>query len=447
MRHMRHRQRRGLRSDSGVGLAALVAAVACSGLVLAQTPAQTPPGPPPPTVGLVQTGLPLQPFRAGVILVTTDVIVRNQDGVFMSGLLRDDFQVFEDGVEQEIVSLVLVHGGRVYNHMLLSPPVQEGIILPASRPANTSGRIFVLFVDDLHLTPSLTPKVRAVFTEIAETLIHEGDLFGIISTGPSSIAVDMTYDRALLSAAANRIMGDGMTVREQVTAASSGRGPAEILYRAHVAFKTARDVLLNLEQVTNRRKVFIYLSNGYDFNPFPKARMWGNLPPGARNRANSQDVLDDQFPNPEEDPFAVSLGERFAFADLAAELAELTRVANRANTSFYSFDPRGLVAGPDIGDEEVSISEWNSHLSATQNSLRVLADLTGGLAVVNRNDFGDALRQIDAETSDYYILGFYTSNPDPTVRTRRLDVQVVGREGDDLDVRARTHYSLPRGPA
>ena len=72
--------------------------------------------------------------------------------------------------------------------------------------------------------------------------------------------------------------------------------------------------------------------------------------------------------------------------------------------------------------------------------------MTGGMAVVNRNDFGDALREIDAETSDYYILGFYTSNPDPTFRTRRLDVEIVGRE-DELNVRSRTHYTLPRGPA
>jgi hypothetical protein len=64
--------------------------------------------------------------------------------------------------------------------------------------------------------------------------------------------------------------------------------------------------------------------------------------------------------------------------------------------------------------------------------------------VVNRNDFDDALREIDAETSDYYVLGFYTSNPDPTVRTRRLRVEV--RDQDGLNIRARTYYTLPRPP-
>ena len=77
----------------------------------------------------------------------------------------------------------------------------------------------------------------------------------------------------------------------------------------------------------------------------------------------------------------------------------------------------------------------------TQQSLRMLADLTGGTAVVNRNDFEKAFREIDAETSDYYVLGFYTNNPDPTQRTRALDI-TVDREA--LDVKSRTSYTFAR---
>ena len=47
-----------------------------------------------------------------------------------------------------------------------------------------------------------------------------------------------------------------------------------------------------------------------------------------------------------------------------------------------------------------------------------MAEETGGFAVVNTNDFVGELKRIDAETSDYYVLGFYSSNPDPTKRTR-----------------------------
>ena len=442
------RQMRNSRSGnhSGVGAVALVAAVACSALVLAQAP----PEPAPSTVGQIEGGAPQPTFRAGVTLVTTDVIVRNRDGVFMPDLTKDDFRVLEDGVEQELVSLVLVHGGRVFTQLSLPAPVQEGIVLPSSRPANvTAGRIFVLFVDDLHLVTSSTPKVRQVFKEIADTLIHEGDLFGIISTGPSSLSIDMTYDRAMLYSALGRITGDGLDVDETLNMQVGARGPEELRFRAHVAFKTARNVLQNLEQVTNRRKVFIYLSNGYDFNPFvaTRARDPRNASLGPDDDEFNLDPdsqFYDRLPNPQTDPFRTGLA--FADVDLYTDLAELARAANRANTSFYTFDPRGLIAGPDI-DVNVDAGDWNTFVFKSQSSLRMLAELTGGMAVVNRNDFGDALQQIDAETSDYYILGFYSGNPDPTVRTRRLNVEMVGRDDDDIDVQSRTHYSLPRGPA
>ena len=454
---MRHMRRTGSGGHRGAGAAALVAAVGCSVLVLAQTQT-SPPEPAATSVGQIQQGVPQPTFRAGVTLVNTDVIPRHRDGSFVSDLSKDNFRVFEDGVEQEIARLLMVHGGRVFNQFVLPPPVREGIILPSARPTdNTAGRIFVLFVDDLHLVTSSTPKVRQVFKLIADTLVHEGDLFGIISTGPSSISIDMTYDRAVLYDAMERIIGDGLSIPDMIQSQDSSRGVTELLYRAHVAFKTAREVLRNLEQVTDRRKVFIYISNGYDFNPFPESRM--NSGPFGAQAAAARDAIGgggggfggDPYagiPDPSTDPFEVlrRQGQQFAYADLAAELAELTRVANRANTTFYAFDPRGLVAGMPI-DVNVPASEYSSFLFNTQNSLRMLAELTGGLAVVNRNDFGDAIREIDAETSDYYILAFYSANPDPTMRTRRLTVEIVGRDDEDIDVQHRTHYTLPREPA
>ena len=104
--------------------------------------------------------------------------------------------------------------------------------------------------------------------------------------------------------------------------------------------------------------------------------------------------------------------ETFSDADLAYELSEITRAANRANTTIYTIDPRGLVAGQDI-DEPVDPQEWGEHLRKTQDTMRVLADDTGGISVVNQNDFDKALKRIDADSSDYYILGYYSSNPDP----------------------------------
>src|SRR6185369_572421 len=99
-------------------------------------------------------------------------------------------------------------------------------------------------------------------------------------------------------------------------------------------------------------------------------------------------------------------GNEFAAADLAAELAELTREANRANTTMYTIDPRGLVAGPDLDQTTLDSTDWQDHVRETQSSLRVIADLTGGFAITGTNDFAKGLKKIDAATSDYYVLGY-----------------------------------------
>ena len=146
--------------------------------------------------------------------------------------------------------------------------------------------------------------------------------------------------------------------------------------------------------------------------------------------------------NQDINPFSMQ-GNRFAEADLVSELAELTRQANRANATLYTIDPRGLVAGQDL-DDEVPTQEWNAYVRDTQDSLRVLAEETGGIAVVNQNDFDKALKRIDNETSDYYVLGYYSSNPDPLRRTRKVEIKTTRPK---LNVWSRGEYTLRPMPA
>ena len=379
-----------------------------------------------------EQGTPGQPtFRAAANLVTTDVIVRDSREQFVADLQPGEFEVYEDGVRQEIVSMVLTHGGRVFNlQSPVAPPVQEGIILPVSRPSNdAAGRVFLVFVDDLHFEFGMTSRARRLIQQMLENLIHEGDLFGIVTTGTSSISQQLTYDRQVLEASIKKISGNGMRPDDVVRDTNSSQGPVELRYRAHVAFRTAYELVTNLEQLQNRRKAVIYISSGYDFNPFETSR---RDEMARRMGAAGEDLLTS--------PFYLSQvrGQQFAEADLIRELGELTRAANRANASFYTIDPRGLMAGADV-DQEIRTQEWLEYVRETQTSLRVLADETGGMAVVNMNDFESALKRIDAETSDYYVLGYYSSNPDPLRRTRQIEVKATR---PDLDVWSRTSYSL-----
>ena len=154
--------------------------------------AQTPQTPARAQAGQTQGQSPT--FRVQIDAVTMDVVVKDDQGRFVPDLKKDEFEIYEDGVKQEISSMTLSHGGRVSNLLEAPPPPPpEGIILPPVRKVqDTSGRIFLFFVDDLHLQFQNTGRVRELFKKIGKNLIHEGDLFGIVSSGPSSISIDMT---------------------------------------------------------------------------------------------------------------------------------------------------------------------------------------------------------------------------------------------------------------
>ncbi len=389
-------------------------------------------------------------FRVQIDAVTTDVIVKDDRGQFVADLTKDEFEVYEDGVKQTIASMTMSHGGRVTNVLEAPPPAPpEGIILPPVRRVNdTSGRIFLFFVDDLHMQFQSTGRVREIFKKIGRTLLHEGDLFGIVSSGPSSISIDMTYDRNRLEDAIKKMTGDGLKPSDIINGASGAGGPSELRHRAHVAFSTMEEALNNLERVHNRRKALVWVSEGYDFNPFQDSRLGLRDPssPFLQNQTASQMNNPDGSAgaNAANNPMAQQQkqSETFSDADLARELGDITRAANRANTTIYTLDPRGLVAGSDI-DEQVDPQEWNAFLRKTQDSMRVLAEETGGLAIVNQNDFDKALKRIDAESSDYYVLGYYSSNPDPTRRRRKIEVRVTRAK---LNVTSRTEYVLKSPP-
>lgn len=418
--------------------------IATGAALHAQTPAT--PVPPPPT-GAKPAGAqtPEAPAQGGVIrrtfdMITTDVIVRDNSGQFLADLKKDDFDVLEDGVKQELVSFVLTHGGRVYNASAPPPaPQMEGIILPASKPtSDAAGRIWLIFVDDLHLDFNNTGRIKDLFKKISRELVHEGDLFGIVSSGPSSLSIDMTYDRKRLDEAIEKISGSGLKPSEILDTPLGAEGPSEVRYRAHVAFDTAYGIMKNLESVHNRRKAFVYVSNGYDFNPFSETRKQNDQ---ALNQQLTGRTMDDggntNTSASDTNPF-MRQGNEFSFADLASEINELTREANRANTTIYTIDPRGLVGGPDL-DQKVDMMDYQNYVTTSQNSLRVIAEQTGGFATVNQNDFVKALKRIDAETSDYYVLGYYSSNPDPTQRRRKVEVKV---KRPNVDIHYRTEYTL-----
>ncbi len=392
-----------------------------------------------------QQAPPAQPtFRSGVTAVTTDVITRDKDGRFVSNLTKDDFVVLEDDVPQTITSFSLVHGGRTFN--MLSPataaPVAapEGIVLPSKRAVqDVAGRVLFIFVDDVHFEPEYTPHVRKLIQDISENLLHDGDLVAMLSSGPSSIQTGLTYDRKLVVASATKIRGSGLNAAEIFRNLETSQGPADVRNRAQMAFYTAYNLLADLEQVPNKRKALLYISTGYDFDPFASGRNSNDRIMGGR----FSDPL--RFLQQDKDNPYFRLPAANADIDLYSYMKELALSANRANVSIYAIDPRGLAGVVDAG-QYIDQSEWRTYLQKTQSTLRFMSEETGGFAVVNVNDFASEFKRIDAETSDYYIIGYSSSNPDPTRRVRRIDVKV---QKPDITVASRRAYSLktPGTPA
>ena len=414
-----------------------------------------PPAPPqqqkPPSGATAQGQRPT--FRARTDYITTDLRITTNKGVFVSGLTREDFQVYEDGVLQKIITFQPVVGGRALASFVAPAPRQlDGIILPQrAAPTDTQGRIFIVFIDDMHLQPSDTPIVRQTLKQIRDEVLKENDLVGIVSTGFSSIAQDLVYDPAhkRLNEAIEKVMGSAETPREIIDLPLTTGGVQKLRYNANVAFKTAYEILGQAARRTDRRKAFLYVSSGYSFNPFRDSRfekakeMLGiqTAPPdpnsGDGSSGTGNPALDNRLPG--ENPFDRP-GSEFAEMDLISELAYLTDEARRANVVFYTIDPRGLMAGPNIGDK-LTQEEWREFYTTSISSLHILGDNTGGFCICEKNDMKPWLQRIDSEMSDYYIIGYNTNNPDPMKLRRRIEIK-VNRKDVKLDYK--TEYTLPK---
>src|SRR4030095_13459401 len=215
-------------------------------------------------------------YRSATDVVSSDVIVRDERVGFIPGLTINDFEVYEDGVRQKISTFAATAGGRVTTEILpVDDTPREGLVLPkTSRAPETPGRIFIIFIDDLHLQPLDSPMVKQVLKQIRDTLLHENDLVGLVSSGYSSISFDVSPDPRHLrfNQAIDKVMGAAMSYNEIINSAQTTEGPSGLRANAFTAFKTAYEILAAAERVTNRRKAFIYVTSGYDFNPLTDSR-------------------------------------------------------------------------------------------------------------------------------------------------------------------------------
>ena len=234
-----------------------------------------------------------------------------------------------------------------------------GAAFAQSRPPDAPGApvTWIIFVDDLHLDFRNTGRIRNMVKTIAAELIREEDQFAIVSSGPSSLAVDPTADRAVLSSSIRKITGNALKYEDMQT----GYGPAEVRYRASIAVTTARSVLANAPRLSGR-KAMLYISNGSSF---------------------------DALPDQTERPRSPAGPPAFTRSQIHEQLAELTTTATHSEVRIFAIDPWAVFGDP----LAVTSTGWETHRSATTTFLRSIADKTAGFAIV-AGDFVTDLRRV-----------------------------------------------------
>jgi VWFA-related protein len=181
---------------------------------------------------------------------------------------------------------------------------------------------------------------------------------------------------------------------------------------ARASMETLESVARGFAGVQGRRKAILFFSEGIDYDTLDVM--------GAVQRSASV---------------------------VRSSMRETIATAARSSVAVYSIDPRGPV-GP-IGSEVLPMTtpaeaaafgidsrSLGQELRQSRDSLRRLAEETGGIAVVDTNDYATAYERIVRASSQYYLLGFYPleSKRDGAfrriaVRVERAGLTVLAREG------------------
>jgi len=391
---------------------------------------------------LLLAGQTAQPpvFRSGVELVDVAVVVVDEDGRFVPGLTAADFAISERGVPQSITLFDRV-----------SIPVwriERGAATPTV-PADVStnegvgdGRVFVLVLDALHVSPSNVVAVRRYARQFVEEHMGPADLAAVLSPGGVEAATqDFTGDKARLLAAIDAFTGGKLRsatieLEEERQAAAvtgvvmhGGKDPSdgERVARARSLSSVLEALAGHLARVERRRKALLLFSEGIDYNV--------------------EDVMGGV--------------QRYA-SEVMHAMDRAAGALMRTNVSLYAIDPRALAAA-DTADErqpyreapnapradgslprtDFSEPSLQREYAASIQSLRTLSESTGGFAAVTSNDLTATFDRVVRESSDYYVIGYMPAKRGKPGEFQPIRVQVARPGGRVI---ARSGYVVPAAP-
>jgi len=411
----------------------------------------------------------------GTTEVLMDAVVKDKKGALVKDLQASDFEVYEDGVKQEIRSFRLVARDRRAEEREKpaapggeATPAQPAVTRRPPPPASARPLGAVALVFD-RLSPEARIRARDAALSYVGAETRPDDFVGVFSIDLALHSLQsFTSDGRLVRQAIERFAASGSathgqtaeqmgSVNQQLVAnagqtATSGAGLAstgeatggniggdagasaadqqfaemtrraiegfEVLERGQQGFATTDGLLAVINAMSRlpRRKALIFFSEGVAIPTVVQAHFRSVI--SAANRANVSIYTVD----------AAGLRALSANADAAKQLAALG--ARRIATAGSPFDG----SGPMTRDMERNEDLMNLN---PEGGLGELANGTGGLFISSTNNPGVRLKQVDDDLHTYYLLSYSPKNQNFDGQFRQISVK-VNRPG--VEVQARKGY-------
>ena len=408
-------------------------------LLLAQEAAPRPPSqePKPPT------------FPGQVEQVTVDVVVTDGKGVPLKGLVREDFEIFEDGVRQTVVSFEAV----------LVPPAPSAVSRPRPKVSTNAegalapGRTFVVLFDDIRLTPAMAQRAKGAIADFLTHGVREGDRVTLVATLAGTWwTTRMEAGRDELKALLKRL--DGRYVpdasRERMTDLEAKRITMDRNIEVANRVQRRYDELGITQIQTPEPQQARFFSTS--INPYVQSRASDVYSQSQVRSRTTLAILQrslEALNATRGRKSLILISEGFIYdPKLEGEFKQVIKALRRANTVIYFVNARGLEGMPELmtaqfgpplpGRDQGFI--FSEDLQRAEGA-DALASESGGFTVRNTNDLAGGFARIAQENSSYYLVGYNPTNLARDGVFREISVELPGRKG--IEIRARKGYYAP----
>lgn len=403
-------------------------------------------------------------FRAGAHYVRVDAYPTTKKGDIVTGLTKDDFEVFEDGKLQDVDKVEFVTFDRwTPEGERKDPRTQQDAYDLAADP---NWRVFVIVIDPAAYGMEGQHYLREPLHQFIDRNLGPRDLFGLVTTENSW--TDLTLGQT--ASAANAVLDS----REWMYRDDSTDDRWLFYYQCHLealiprkklddTFALFEGLVKLLGAIRQEKKSIVFVSEGLSLPGTASTRPSGisaplgipgvpTAPPGApgagpRIRPPSGGgggpvgpmAHGDRMVTPSRQINCDAERMRLDGIDFAERFRDLLRDARASNVAFYPVSPLGLPTIPFKPEGGADLEAFR-RMNTRADTLKSLASETDGVAIINTNEFTAGLRRIAADMQAYYVLGYYTNNTKWDGGVRSIKVRLKPKH--DV-IRARKQYRAP----